>query len=95
MGHTGGIRRLGLGAAALSVTLLAASAGWADNRGHGHDPCDDFSTESPIKHVIILIGILLLCSLASPIFLWLLLRKLAAGTPKPDRTASLMQSMDR
>jgi phospholipase C len=44
----------GIGAAALSVTLTAATAGLA-NEQHD-DACALFSTQSPIKHVIILIG---------------------------------------
>ena len=43
-----------IGAAALSVTLAAASAGMA-NQPKGDD-CEALRTESPIKHVIILIG---------------------------------------
>ena len=43
-----------IGAAALSVTLAAASAGMA-NQPKG-DACETLRTESPIKHVIILIG---------------------------------------
>ena len=43
-----------IGAAALSITLAAASAGMA-NQPKG-DNCEGLRTESPIKHVIILIG---------------------------------------
>ena len=43
-----------IGAAALSVTLAGASAGMA-NQPKGDD-CEALRTESPIKHVIILIG---------------------------------------
>ncbi len=44
----------GVGAAALSVTLTAATAGLANEQNS--DACALFSTQSPIKHVIILIG---------------------------------------
>ena len=43
--------------AALSLSLLAGAAGAAqDERRGGGDPADAAKTESPIKHVIILIG---------------------------------------
>ena len=42
--------------AALSFSLLAATAGFADDKGRDRGPPDGVKTESPIKHVIILIG---------------------------------------
>ena len=42
--------------AALSLTLLAGVAGAAQDERRGTDPAADANTESPIKHVIILIG---------------------------------------
>ena len=44
----------GIGAAALSVTLTAATAGLANEQNS--DAAALVSTQSPIKHVIILIG---------------------------------------
>jgi phospholipase C len=44
----------GVSAAALSVTLTAATAGLANEQNS--DACALFSTQSPLKHVIILIG---------------------------------------
>src|SRR5665213_4215674 len=49
-------RKLGVSAAALSVSLLAASAGFADDKATATDPADAVKTVSPIKHVIIMIG---------------------------------------
>jgi membrane protease YdiL (CAAX protease family) len=71
-----------------SLNFLSEKAG--TNNLPGLNKTD---SEKDMSHVIIIIGVLLLCSLSSPIFLWLLLRKLASGS-KQDRTASLMQSMD-
>jgi phospholipase C len=42
--------------AALSFSLLASTVGFADNKSPVSDPADAVKTESPIKHVIILIG---------------------------------------
>ncbi len=41
---------------AFSVSLLATAAGWAGNSQKSPDAAAVFATESPIKHVIILIG---------------------------------------
>jgi phospholipase C len=44
---------------AMSATLsfsLAATVGIADDKSKDRDPADSVKTESPIKHVIILIG---------------------------------------
>jgi phospholipase C len=42
--------------AALSFSLLAATVGVADDKSQDRDAADSVKTESPIKHVIILIG---------------------------------------
>ncbi|HEY2464796.1 MAG TPA: alkaline phosphatase family protein [Steroidobacteraceae bacterium] len=42
--------------AALSFSLLATTVGFADNKSQDNDAADAVKTESPIKHVIILIG---------------------------------------
>jgi len=42
--------------AALSFSLLAVTAGAADDKSQDRDAADSVKTESPIKHVIILIG---------------------------------------
>jgi phospholipase C len=42
--------------AALSFSLLAATVGLADDKSHDQDAADAVRTETPIKHVIILIG---------------------------------------
>src|SRR5271168_2129083 len=50
-------RKWAVSAAALSVTLAAASAGLAnETQDHDHEAEALVRTESPIKHVIILIG---------------------------------------
>ena len=52
-----GRNNLALGASAvLSFSLLAATAGFADDKSKDNDAADAVKTESPIKHVIILIG---------------------------------------
>ena len=57
MRKSGRIQRIGIMGAALSLSLLAGAAGAAqDERRGGGDPADAVKTESPIKHVIILIG---------------------------------------
>ena len=42
--------------AVMSFSLLAATVGVADDKGKDKDAADAVNTESPIKHVIILIG---------------------------------------
>ena len=42
--------------AVLSFSLLATTAGFADEKSKDNDAADAVKTESPIKHVIILIG---------------------------------------
>jgi phospholipase C len=50
-------KKLGLSAVACAVSLIAANAGMAkDDASKGTDAADAIKTESPIKHVIILIG---------------------------------------
>ena len=49
-------KKLGLSAAAFTVSLLAATAGMAKDEPKDNDAADAIKTESPIKHVIILIG---------------------------------------
>jgi phospholipase C len=49
-------RKSGLSAAAFTVSLLAATAGMAKDEPKDNDAADAIKTESPIKHVIILIG---------------------------------------
>src|SRR3984885_664285 len=49
-------KKLGLSAAAFTVSLLAATAGMAKDQPKDNDAADAIRTESPIKHVIILIG---------------------------------------
>jgi phospholipase C len=56
MGTTRIGKRLGLGAAAFAVSLIAATAGMAKDEAKDNDAADAIRTESPIKHVIILIG---------------------------------------
>ena len=52
-----GRNHLAWGASAvMSFSLLAATAGFADDKGKDKDAADAVNTESPIKHVIILIG---------------------------------------
>jgi phospholipase C len=52
-----GRNHLAWGASAvLSFSLLAATAGFADEKSKDNDAADAAKTESPIKHVIILIG---------------------------------------
>src|SRR5215475_7599915 len=48
--------KVAIGATAMAVSLLAATAGMADDKLKSKDPADAIRTESPIKHVIILIG---------------------------------------
>jgi phospholipase C len=51
------IRRLAVMSAAMSVSIIAASAGMAQEpSSKSSDPANAFTTETPIKHVIILIG---------------------------------------
>jgi phospholipase C len=56
MGITRTGKKLGLGAAAFAVSLIAATAGMAKDEARDNDAADAVKTESPIKHVIILIG---------------------------------------
>src|ERR1700749_5262288 len=42
--------------AVMSFSLLAATVGFADDKGKDNDAAEAVNTESPIKHVIILIG---------------------------------------
>ncbi len=42
--------------AVMSFSLLAATAGFADDKSNDKDAADAVKTETPIKHVIILIG---------------------------------------
>jgi phospholipase C len=49
-------KKLGLSAAAFTVSLIAATAGMAKDEAKDNDAADAIKTESPIKHVIILIG---------------------------------------
>ena len=56
MHSTGLIRRSWVMSAALAVSLATASAGMADNKAGDKDGARSLRTESPIKHVIILIG---------------------------------------
>ena len=44
------------GGAALSFSLLASTVGFAHNQPAASNPAEDVATETPIKHVIILIG---------------------------------------
>jgi phospholipase C len=52
------LKKVGAGAAAASIALIAASTGLADDgaSNRGADAAEAMRTESPIKHVIILIG---------------------------------------
>jgi phospholipase C len=56
MGTTRIRKKLGLSAAAFTVSLIAATAGMAKDEPKDNDAADAIKTESPIKHVIILIG---------------------------------------
>jgi len=49
-------KKLGLSAVACAVSLIAATAGMAKDESKDNDAADALRTESPIKHVIILIG---------------------------------------
>src|SRR5580692_6857858 len=52
-----GRSQFAMGAGAiLSFSLLAATVGFADDKGKDKDAADAVNTETPIKHVIILIG---------------------------------------
>ncbi len=56
MRKAGRIRRAWVMGATLSASLVTAAAGVADNKAVGQDGARSMRTESPIKHVIILIG---------------------------------------
>ncbi len=56
MGTTRTGKKLGWSAAAFAVSLIAATAGMAKDEPKDNDAADAIRTDSPIKHVIILIG---------------------------------------
>ncbi|HXC10069.1 MAG TPA: hypothetical protein VNV61_14150, partial [Steroidobacteraceae bacterium] len=56
MRKAGRIRRAWVMGATLSVSLVTAAAGVADNKADDQDGARSMRSESPIKHVIILIG---------------------------------------